>query len=173
MKAYLINPSKRSIEEFQYDGTISDLADHYPYRGAASTVCAFDGQGDAFLCLDPDLTNFAASIEGMKFVKEFGTFGFICDQCEEVHHLFGTAILASKDLSNEEDIVLKEPNIELADLRRRIKWGRAAEISPSELEEIIESGQLPPRLRNEEVPMDAKSEVCVVLEVSRIVSKVH
>jgi hypothetical protein len=171
MKAYRIDPKERSITQFDYDGTVEQLSEHYPYNAMTAHLTVFNDTGDFLLCTDSKFSDVMIALGGIKFAKEYGSFAFVCQECDTIHHIFGVAILASRDLTVEDKVVFKNPSISLQELREQIGWGDAHEISKEELATMMEEHELPKRLQPDEPIYDARSEVTAAMELARITTK--
>lgn len=175
MKAYLINPLTRSIEEMEYDGTVLGIGMLFPYNPQVLQVSRFTEEGDAILHLDDKMANRMIHLDPERVSKEFGTFGLRCENCHELHPMFGRAIIVGRDEESEtedpNDIRLRDPSFSLADAHKKIGWGRMEQVTLEEAK-AIEKGEIPERFRQDEI-IDPKAITVAGLELARVTSQIN
>lgn len=85
MKALIVDPRTRSVQEVEYDGTVAGLAALYPYNRL--TVEAVNQWGDhmMFAPVDNNGTHPEAAVGS--------EWGVNCGRCEVLHRYAGVAVL--------------------------------------------------------------------------------
>lgn len=175
MKAYLINPLTRSIEELEYDGTVLGIGMLFPYNTKMLEVSMITTKGDSLLHMEGNMAALMAAMDPERMSKDYGTFGVRCGKCKTIHPMFGKAIIVGRDEASEtdapDDIHLRDPSFKLADAYKAIGWGRFEQVSLEEAQ-AIERGEIPDRFKQEEV-MDSKAVTIAGLELARITSQIN
>lgn len=173
MKAYVINPLKRTVEQVDFSGHLEDLdqllTENFGYNAEASDILEMNKQGDFCVHINIRLMNFLAQLDTESVEKEYGVFGYAC-ACGKFHSIFGRAVIFGRD--KEKKLELANPSFSLEALREKIKWGNIVQLTREEASQVME-GKTPDRFLPVEPIRDAKSAVTVAMELGRIGSKVH
>jgi hypothetical protein len=173
MKAYIIDPVKRTIEMVEYDGSAKGTMSFMPYNFDMCTPMEINDHNDLMIIIQPKMASLLLGIDAVQVGREFGYFGYVCGKCDGFHKIIGTALLLGRDTAKENPdddyVVLADPYISMKCLRDSIHWGRFLQVTEEESEELAE-GRMPESLKTQDVN-DAKSAVTVGLELGRIGSR--